>query len=101
MVVPGACVLFVWVKPATVSSNLVVDYASGIPITGTNMTLSVLFRHLPSAQLAQVQNPILLISAGIPGASLNSEKVLANLQPGQTGQSFDKQWRVTLNSTSE
>jgi cytochrome c biogenesis protein ResB len=65
------------------------------------MTLSVLFRHLPSAQLAQVQNPILLISAGIPGASLNSEKVLANLQPGQTGQSFDKQWRVTLNSASE
>ena len=88
-------------QTATVSSNLVVDYASGIPIAGTNMTLSVLFRHLPSVQLAQVQNPVMLISAGVPGAPLNQEKVLANLQPGQTGQSFDKQWTVTLNSASE
>jgi cytochrome c biogenesis protein len=88
-------------QTATVSSNLVVDYASGIPIAGTNMTLSVLFRHLPSVQLAQVQNPVILISAGVPGAALNQEKVLANLQPGQTGQSFDKQWTVTLNSASE
>ena len=88
-------------QTATVSSNLVVDYASGIPIAGTNMTLSVLFRHLPSIQLPQVQKPIMLISIGVPGASLNQEKVLANLQPGQTGQSFDKQWTVTLNSASE
>jgi cytochrome c biogenesis protein len=88
-------------QTANVSSNLVVDYASGIPIAGTNMTLSVLFRHLPSVQLAQMQDPVMLISVGVPGAALNQEKVLVNVQPGQSRPSFDKQWTVTLNSTSE
>src|SRR6266436_3033297 len=88
-------------QTADVSPNLVVDYASGIPIAGTNMTLSVLFRHLPSVQLAQVQDPVMLISAGVPGAALNQEKVLVNVQPGQSRPSFDKRWTVTLNSASE
>ncbi len=88
-------------QTADVSPNLVVDYASGIPIAGTNMTLSVLFRHLPSVQLAQMQDPVMLISAGVPGAALNQEKVLVNVQPGQSRPSLDKQWTVTLNSASE
>lgn len=88
-------------QTANVSSNLQVDYASGIPIAGTNMTLSVLFRHLPSTQLAEVQNPVMLISVGVPGSTLNQEKVLVNLQPGKSSQSFDKQWKVKLNSASE
>ncbi len=88
-------------QTANISSNLVVDYANGIPVPGTNMTVSVLFRHLPSVQLAQVQNPILLIGVGVPGAPVNQDKVLVNLGPGQTKPSFDNQWKVTLNNASE
>ena len=43
----------------------------------------------------------MLISAGVPGAALNQEKVLVNVQPGQSRPSLDKQWTVTLNSASE
>ena len=88
-------------QTANISSNLVVDYANGIPIAGTNMTLSILFRHLPNVQLAQVRNPIMLVSVGVPGAPINQDKVLLNIQPGQTLPSVDKQWNVTLNSASE
>ncbi len=88
-------------QTANISPTLTVDYASGIPVPGTNMTVSVLFRHLPSQQLAQVRDPIMLIGAGVPGAPVSQDKVLVNLRPGQTLPSFDKQWKVTLNSASE
>lgn len=82
-------------------SGLQVDFATGIPIAGSTMTMSVVFPHAPSLQLAQVVNPVFLISIGTPGAPATSDKFLDRLAPGQVRQSFDKQWTVTLNSAKE
>ena len=81
--------------------NLAIDFASNIPIAGSPMTMSVLFLHNAGLQLAQVAHPIMLVTVGRPGAPLNSAKVFLRLQPGQTGQSVDKQWTVTLDGAKE
>lgn len=82
-------------------SNLVVDFAKGIPISGSNLTLGVFFIHNPSIQLAQVQHPSILITVGAPGASTNQDKAIVRLQPGESGPSLDKQWTIKLNSANE
>ncbi len=84
-----------------VSSNLAVDYAKGIPIAGSNLTLGVFFIHSPSVQLAQVQQPSILITVGAPNTPATQDKAVVRLQEGQAGQSFDKQWTIRLNSVSE
>jgi cytochrome c biogenesis protein len=84
-----------------VSSNLVVDYAKGISIAGSNLTLGVFFIHSPSVQLAQVQHPSILITVGAPNIPTTQDKAIVRLQPGQAGQSFDKQWTIRLDSASE
>ncbi len=81
--------------------GLQVDFASGVPIAGTAMTMSVLFPHTPGLQLAEVAHPVFLVSVGTPGTAATSDKLVTRLGVGQSGQSFDKQWTVTLNSAKE
>ena len=88
-------------QSSNVSSNLVVDFAKGIPIAGSNLTMGVFFIRAPSIQLAQVQHPVMLITIGTPNAPVNQDKAVVRLQPGQSGQSFDRQWTITLNNASE
>jgi cytochrome c biogenesis protein len=83
------------------SSNLAVDFAKGIPIAGSNLTLGVFFIHHPSIQLAQVQHPSILITVGAPNTPATQDKAVVRLQQGQSGQSFDKKWSIKLNSASE
>lgn len=85
----------------TISSNLVVDFARGIPIAGSDLTMGVFFIHGPAVQMAQVQHPSLLITVGTPNTPANQDKAVVRLQAGQAGQSFDKQWTVRLNSANE
>jgi cytochrome c biogenesis protein len=85
----------------TISSNLVVDFARGIPIAGSDLTMGVFFIHSPSVQLAQVQHPSILITVGTPNTPATQDKAVVRLQAGQSGQSFDKQWTVRLNNASE
>jgi len=84
-----------------VSSNLAVDFAKGIPIVGSNLTLGVFFIHDPSIQLAQVQHPSILITVGTPNTPATQDKAVVRLQSGQSGQSIDKKWTIRLNSASE
>jgi cytochrome c biogenesis protein len=88
-------------QSSNISSNLMVDYAKGIPIAGSNLTMGVFFIHNPSVQLAQVQHPSILITIGAPGAPTTQDKAIVRLLPGQSGQSFDKQLTIRLNSASE
>src|SRR6266568_621869 len=84
-----------------ISSGLAIDYARGVPISGSDITLSVLFLHDTSLQLAQVPYPSILIGIGLPGSAVNQDKVFLRLRPGESGQSVDKEWTVKLNSASE
>jgi hypothetical protein len=81
--------------------GLQVDFARGIPIAGTGLTLTVFFPHVPNLQLPQITNPFFLVSIGTPGASLSTDKAFARLHIGETTQSVDKQWTIALNSASE
>jgi cytochrome c biogenesis protein len=78
-----------------------VDFAKGIPISGSSLTLGVYFIHSSSVQLAQVQHPLMLITVGAPDAPPGQYKTVVNLRPGQSAKSFDKQWTIRLNSASE
>jgi len=84
-----------------ISSNLAVDYAKGIPIAGSNLTMGVFFIHSPSVQLAQVRQPSILITVGAPNTPTTQDKAVVRLQAGQSDQSFDGQWTIRLNSASE
>jgi cytochrome c biogenesis protein len=84
-----------------ISSNLAVDFAKGIPIAGSNLTLGVFFIHRPSVQLPQTQHPSILITVGAPNTPPTQDKAVVRLQQGQSGQSFDKKWSIKLNSASE
>jgi cytochrome c biogenesis protein len=88
-------------QSSTISSNLMVDYAKGIPIAGSNLTMGVFFIHNPSVQLAQVQHPSILITVGAPDTPTTQDKAIVRLLPGQSGQSLDKQLTIRLNSASE
>lgn len=88
-------------QSSNISSNLMVDYAKGIPIAGSNLTMGVFFIHNPSIQLAQVQHPSILITVGAPDTPATQDKAIVRLLPGQSGQSFDKQFTIRLNSASE
>jgi cytochrome c biogenesis protein len=83
------------------TQGLQVDFARGIPVAGTGLTLTVLFPHAPNLQLPQVTNPFFIVSIGTPGASPTTDKAVARLHVGETTQSVDKQWTITLNSASE
>lgn len=83
------------------TQGLQIDYARGIPIAGTGLTLTILFPHAPSLQLPLVTNPFFIVSIGTPGASPTTDKVVARLHIGETTHSSDKQWTVTLNNASE
>jgi cytochrome c biogenesis protein len=85
----------------TLPSGGVVDLARGIPIGGTNLTMSVLFPHAPTLQLAQIPHPRILIAIGTPNAAPNQDKVLVSLSPGDVGHSVDGDWTVRLNSANE
>lgn len=84
-----------------ISSSVVVDFAKGIPIAGSNLTLGVFFVHSPSVQPPQIQHPPILITVGAPNTPPTQDKAIVRLQAGQSGQSFDKKWSIKLNSTSE
>ncbi len=88
-------------QSSNISSNLKVDFAKGIPIAGSNLTMGVFFIHDPSIQLAQVQHPSILITVGAPDTPTTQDKAIVKLLPGQAGQSFDKQLTIKLNSASE
>jgi cytochrome c biogenesis protein len=85
----------------TLPSGKVVDFAKGIPIGGTNLTMGVLFVHDPGLQLAQVPHPLIIISVGTPGADPKQNKALLSLRPGESGASSDGAWTIRLNSASE
>src|SRR6266566_4668266 len=85
----------------SISSNLVVDFAKGIPIVGSNLTLGVFFIHRLSVQLPQTQHPSILITIGAPNTPPTQDKAVVRLQQGQSGQSFDKKWSIKLNKASE
>jgi cytochrome c biogenesis protein len=87
-------------QSATVQ-GLQVDFASNIPLAGTSMTMSVLFPHTPGVQLAQVSNPFFLVTVGASGTRANQDKVVVRLHAGESGQSVDKRWTVTVNSAKE
>lgn len=78
-----------------------IDYARGIPVAGTGLTLNVFFPHTPNLQLAQVSNPFFIVSIGTPGASPTTDKVSDRLHIGETTHSVDRQWTITLNNASE
>ena len=84
-----------------ISSNVAVDYAKGIPIAGSNLTMGVFFIHPPSIQLPQTRHPSILITVGAPDTAPSQDKAIVRLQAGQSGQSFDKQMSIRLNSASE
>ncbi|HYX48722.1 MAG TPA: cytochrome c biogenesis protein ResB, partial [Ktedonobacteraceae bacterium] len=84
-----------------ISSSVVVDFAKGIPIAGSNLTLGVFFVHSPSVQPPQIQHPPILITVGAPNTPPTQDKAIVRLQAGQSGQSFDKKWSIKLNSASE
>jgi len=88
-------------QSSNISSSLTVDYAKGIPIAGSNLTMGVFFIHNPSIQLAQVQHPSILITVGAPDTPTTQDKAIIRLLPGQSGQSFDKQLTIKLNNASE
>src|SRR6266705_1083076 len=85
----------------SISSNLAVDFAKGIPITGSKLTLGVFFIHRLSVQLPQTQHPSILITVGAPNTPPTQDKAVVRLQQGQSGQSFDKKWSIKLNRASE
>jgi cytochrome c biogenesis protein len=82
-----------------VSTTVTVDFAKGVPIAGSNLTLGVFYIHRPSVQLPQ-QHPTLLVTVGAPNTAATQDKAIVRLQQGQSGQSFDKRWTITLNSES-
>lgn len=79
--------------------NLQVDLDENIPIANTGFTLSVLFPHTPSVQMAQVAQPRILVVVNDPSQTTQT----SNTGSLTAGQSFtaNKDWKVTLNSTSE
>ncbi|HEY6539806.1 MAG TPA: cytochrome c biogenesis protein ResB [Ktedonobacteraceae bacterium] len=83
------------------TQGLQVDFARGIPIAGTGLTLTILFPHTPSLQLPLVTDPFFIVSIGAPGASPTTDKAVARLHIGETTHSLDKQWTITLNNASE
>jgi len=85
----------------TLPSGNVVDLARGIPIGGTNLTMSVLFAHNAALQIAQVPHPLIIIAIGVPGVDPKQDKVLVSLHPGEVGHSVDGDWTVHLNSANE
>ncbi|GAC1620657.1 MAG: cytochrome c biogenesis protein ResB [Ktedonobacteraceae bacterium] len=82
-------------------NGLSVDYAKDIPIASSNQTMSVAFPHDASVQLAQMKDPFFVITISQPGDATNQAKILLRLHPGQSGQSTDKEWNITLNGASE
>ena len=64
-------------------------------------SLTILFPHAPNLQLPQITNPFFIISIGTPGASHTTDKAVARLHIGETTQSQDKQWTITLNKAAE
>ncbi len=85
----------------TLPSGNVVDLAKGIPIGGTNLTMSVLFAHNPAVQIAQVSHPLIIIAIGAPDADPKQDKVILSLHAGESGPSVDGDWTVHLNSANE
>ncbi|SRR5579875_634093 len=78
-----------------------VDLATNIQVGDTNMVMSILFPHAAGLQLAQVHNPMMVVTIGPPGAtSASQDRAVLSLHPGQSGQSKDR-WTITLNSASE
>jgi cytochrome c biogenesis protein len=82
-------------------NGLQVDFASGVPIAGSSMSMSVLFPHVAGTQLAQVAHPVFLVSIGNPGAAPTTDKLVARLSVGEPGYSYDRQWTVVVNSAKE
>ncbi len=85
----------------TLLSGSVVDLTKGIPIGGTNLTMSVLFPHNAGLQIAQVSQPRIIIAIGAPNTDPKQDKVLVSLHPGESGQSVDGDWTIHLNSANE
>jgi cytochrome c biogenesis protein len=83
------------------TQGLQVDFARGVPIAGTSLTLNILFPHTPALQLPQIAHPFFIVSIGAPGASPASDKAIARLQVGETTHTLDKQWTITLNNAAE
>src|SRR6202011_1467509 len=83
------------------TQGLQVDFARGIPIAGTGLTLAILFPHTPALHLPQITDPFFIVSIGTPGAPPASDKVVARLHIGETAHSLDKQWTISLNNASE
>lgn len=87
-------------QSATLPSGLVADYANGVPIAGSNLTVGVFFAHVANAQLAQIARPMVLVTVGLPGATPTQGEQVLRLLPGQAG-TINKNWTIKLNSATE
>jgi cytochrome c biogenesis protein len=85
---------------STTEDGLQVDLAEDIPIADTGFTLSVLFPHTPSLQLAQIAHPKMLVVVNDPNQATTQTDDTLNLAPGQSG-TVNQTWKVTLTSASE
>src|SRR5579859_4248846 len=83
------------------TQGLQIDFARGIPIAGTGLTLTILFPHTPALQLPLISSPFFIVSIGAPGAPPTADEAVARLHIGETTHSLDKQWTITLNNASE
>jgi cytochrome c biogenesis protein len=83
------------------TGGLQVDFARGVPIAGTALTLTILFPHAPALQLPQIAHPFFIISIGTPGAPPATAKAIARLHIGDTTPTLDRQWTITLNNATE
>jgi cytochrome c biogenesis protein len=88
-------------QSTTLPSGGGVDYARGVPIPGSNLTMGVFFVHDTGLHMSQVPNATLLITIGSPNTPNSQDKALLRLVRGQSGQSIDKEWTITLNDASD
>ena len=88
-------------QSANAVAGTTVDFARNIPLAGSDLTMSVFFIHNAAMRLPQMSNPSMLITIGRPKSDLKHDKAVLRLKPGESGQSIDKSWAITLNSASE
>lgn len=78
-----------------------IDFAKNVPLSASDLTMSVVYVHNAMLQLAQDPRPVMLILIGRPDSDLKNDKAVLRLKPGESGLSQDKAWSIRLNSASE
>lgn len=79
--------------------NLQVDLNS-VPIAGTGLLLNVFFVHNSGSQMAQIAQPLILLTIGDPDASSVQKDDAVSLHSGKSA-TIHQNWKATLNDASE